>query len=103
MAHYPRTTETGNFGRSLGKLEKVVGTSLVERKLLIIQQSFKLHRAEHTLLHLIKLMQQHEILINWGQLVRDARYWNKQSIVRWYEGLIAIRNHKKEAFDVLIW
>jgi len=96
MARYPRTIETGNFGRSLGELEQAIGPAVIDRKLLIIQQAPKLHLAEPTLLTLVRLMQQNGVLINWSQMVDDARYWNEQTIVRWYEGLIAVRNQQKE-------
>lgn len=96
MAQYPRTVETGNFGWSLGELERVMKPNLIERKLLIIERSLHLHLAESTLLSLVKLMQQNDILINWSQMVRDAKYWNEKVMVRWYEGLMTIRDQKKE-------
>ncbi len=94
MAGYPATIDTGNFGRSLGLLERVIGQATIERKLLIIRQSSKLHWAEPTLLSLVKLMQQNGIVINWHQLVRDARYWNEKTLNHWYEGLVSARKEK---------
>ena len=91
MASYPRTVETGNFGRSLGELERFTGPKLIERKLLIIRHSSKLHLAESTLLALVRLMQKNDVLVNWSQLKNDARYWNERVIVRWYEALMTVR------------
>ncbi len=98
MAGYPQTIHTGNFGRSLGELEAKIGQSIVERKLLIIRQSPRLHRAETTLLRLVTLMQDNNILINWNQLVADARFWNERTLNRWFEYLVSTR-HRKEKME----
>lgn len=96
MAGYPVTTDKGNFGRSLGELERTLGQTVVERKLLIIRQAVKLPWAEPTLLHLVTLMQRKDIAINWNQFVNDARYWNEKILNRWYEGLISVRQRKEK-------
>lgn len=97
MAGYPRMTRVGNFGHSLGQLERVIGQSVAERKLLIIRQSLKLHWAESTLLRLVTLMQDNNILINWDQLLLDARYWNKTALNKWYEDLYSVRKREEVA------
>lgn len=95
MASYPVTTDKGNFGRSLGELERAIGQATVERKLLIIRQAARLHWVEPTLLNLVILMRARGILINWNQFVKDARYWNEQALNHWYEDLISVRRKEK--------
>jgi hypothetical protein len=95
MASYPRTTDTGNFGRSLGELEWTIGQATIEHKLLIITQSSRLYWAESTLLRLVTLMKDRGILINWNQLLIDTRYWNENTLNRWYEALVSARQRKK--------
>lgn len=96
MAHYPKTGEFGNFGRSLGALERVTGPNLVIRKLEIIHLAPKLHQAEPTLLALVQMMKKEDIIVNWSQFVVDARFWNKRVFVSWYESLIRFRSRIRE-------
>lgn len=67
-----------NLGASFARLHAKVDSSSIERRFVAVLDSHADDLADH-LRHAVSLLRSQEIPVDWAQLLRDLRGWNRES------------------------